>query len=47
VTVTVSGGTVTVAVDYDFSPITAVLMPSRTIHLKRTVVLNSAPMPGD
>ena len=42
-----SAKTVTVTVSYDFILITPLINPSRTVNLKRTVVLNLAPLPGD
>jgi Flp pilus assembly protein TadG len=47
VTVAPASKTVAVTVDYDFPLVTAVLTPSGTVHLRRTVTMNSAPRPGD
>ncbi len=47
VTVTLTNGTATVTVAIDFPLATAVLLPSRTVRLERTVTLVVAPRPGD
>jgi Flp pilus assembly protein TadG len=46
VTVSLDSSTATVTVDYDFPLLTPVLNPSLSVHLKRTVTLNLAPVPG-
>jgi Flp pilus assembly protein TadG len=47
VTVTLSSASATVTVDYDFPLLTPVLNPSLSVHLRRTVTLNLAPVPGN
>jgi len=47
VTVSTSGSLVTVAVDYDFPLLTAVLVPDGTVRLRRTVTARVAPRAGN
>ena len=47
VTVTTTGSTVTVTVEYDFRLVTGFLTPNGTIPLRRTVTTRVAPRPGD
>jgi hypothetical protein len=46
VMVSVSATAATVTVDYDFPLLTAVLVPSMTVHLERSVTMGVAPRPG-
>jgi len=46
VTVSLDKSTATVSVDYDFSLLTPILGLSQSVHLRRTVTLNLAPVPG-
>lgn len=47
VTVTTSGSQVTVAAEYDFPLLTAVLVPDGTVRLRRTVTARTAPRAGN
>ena len=44
---TVSGTTVTVTVTHDFPMLTALLVPTGTVRLERSVTMTTAPRPGD
>jgi Flp pilus assembly protein TadG len=46
VTVSFDDTSATVTVDYDFELLTPVLGSSQTVHLRRTVTLRRAPVPG-
>jgi Flp pilus assembly protein TadG len=46
VTVSLDKSTASVSVDYDFPLLTPILGLSQSVHLRRTVTLNLAPVPG-
>jgi Flp pilus assembly protein TadG len=47
VSVNTTAGTATVVVQYDFTLLTPVMGPAGQIHLTRTVILPTAPVPGN